>query len=153
MAHPKSLAIGELSRRTGLSVSAIRFYEERGLVTSFRTRGNQRRFERAEIRRLSFVIIAQQLGLTLAQIHAELMDLPNRRVPSRADWQAISSRVRKILETKVAQIEATQNLLDSCIGCGCLSLDRCALYNPDDRAAHGGPGPRFLLGDEPADFA
>lgn len=147
-----SLAIGDLSRRTGLAVSAIRFYEERGLVSSFRTKGNQRRFERSEIRRLSFVIIAQRLGLTLMQVETLLRALPNRRVPSRADWERISGHVRKILDAKVAEIEATRDLLDGCIGCGCLSLDRCALYNPGDRAARGGTGPRFLLGDKPADF-
>lgn len=153
MSQGLSITIGDLARRTGLSVSAIRFYEERGLVSSFRTGGNQRRFERHEIRRLSFVIIAQRLGLTLRQIEAELAALPNQRAPTRADWQVISDRVRAILDAKIAQIEVTRDLLDGCIGCGCLSLDRCALYNPGDRARRGGAGPRFLLGDEPADFA
>lgn len=153
MGQELSLAIGDLAQRTGLSVSAIRFYEERGLISSFRTRGNQRRFERHEIRRLSFVIVAQRLGLTLKQIEAELAALPNRRAPSRADWRVISDRVRAILDAKIALIELTRDLLDGCIGCGCLSLDRCALYNPGDRAARAGAGPRFLLGDKPADFA
>ncbi|WP_246448841.1 redox-sensitive transcriptional activator SoxR [Sphingomonas sabuli] len=143
----RALTIGDVARRTGLSVSAIRFYEDRGLVSSFRTGGNQRRFERAEIRRLSFAVIAQQLGLTLAEIEAELSLLPHGRPPTSADWQKISARIRERLNVKIAQIERTRDLLDGCIGCGCLSMERCALYNPGDRAARGGAGPRYLLGD------
>lgn len=152
MAEKTALTIGDISRRTGLSVSAIRFYEERGLVSSFRTEGNQRRFERSEIRRLSFAVIAQQLGLTLTEIEAELSLLPQGRTPTRADWQAISARIRGTLDAKIAQIERTRDLLDGCIGCGCLSMERCALYNPGDRASRGGAGPRFLLGDKAEDF-
>jgi len=146
------LTIGELARRTGLSVSAIRFYEARGLVRAVRTAGNQRRFPRSDIRRLSFALVAQQLGLTLAQIEAELASLPPDRAPSRADWTAISTRVRAALDAKIALLEKTREMLDQCIGCGCLSLDRCALYNPGDRAARAGAGPRFLLGDRASDF-
>jgi len=148
-----TLSIGELSRRTGLSVSAIRFYEARGLVAAHRTGGNQRRFPRSDIRRLSFAIIAQRLGLTLGEIEAELATLPQGRAPTRQDWQAISGRLRGALDARIATLERTRDLLDGCIGCGCLSLDRCALYNPGDRAARAGPGPRFLLGDRAADFA
>src|SRR5579871_1473178 len=151
-APPPLLSIGELARRTGLSVSAIRFYEERGLVSSMRTGGNQRRFARAEIRRLSFALIAQQLGLTLSEIEAELSTLPQGRAPTRSDWEAISRRVRGALEARIAMLEKTRDRLDNCIGCGCLSLDRCALYNPDDRAARAGPGPRYLLGNNAEDF-
>ncbi|HTR86255.1 MAG TPA: redox-sensitive transcriptional activator SoxR [Reyranella sp.] len=146
------LTIGELARRTGLAVSAIRFYEARGLVTSVRTRGNQRRFRRADIRRLSFAQIAQKLGLTLAEIEAQLAALPQRRNPTRQDWQAISRRIRGALQARIEMLERTRDLLDGCIGCGCLSLDRCALYNPGDRAARAGAGPRFLLGDKARDF-
>ena len=146
------LTIGELARRTGLSVSAIRFYEARGLVDAVRTGGNQRRFPRSDIRRLSFALIAQRLGLTLAEIEAELATLPHGRPPTREDWQAISERVRAQLDARIAMLERTRDLLDGCIGCGCLSLDRCALYNPGDRAARAGAGPRFLLGDRAADF-
>jgi len=146
------LSIGELSRRTGMSVSAIRFYEARGLVTAVRTGGNQRRFLRADIRRLSFAQIAQQLGLTLAEISAELATLPQGRAPTRQDWQAISQRIRGALGRRIEMLEKTRELLDGCIGCGCLSLDRCALFNPNDRAAKAGAGPRFLLGDRPKDF-
>jgi MerR family redox-sensitive transcriptional activator SoxR len=152
MAPGPLLSIGELSRRTGLSVSAIRFYEARGLVVAIRTNGNQRRFMRADIRRLSFALIAQRLGLTLAEIEAELATLPHGRPPTRKDWQAISRRMRGALQAKIAMLERTRDLLDGCIGCGCLSLDRCALYNPNDRAARAGSGPRFLMGDRAADF-
>jgi MerR family redox-sensitive transcriptional activator SoxR len=146
------LTIGELSRRTGMSVSAIRFYESRGLVTAVRTSGNQRRFLRADIRRLSFALIAQQLGLSLTEIGVELATLPQGRAPTRQDWQAISARIRGTLQRKIEMLEQTRDLLDGCIGCGCLSLDRCGLYNPGDRAARAGPGPRYLLGDRAQDF-
>jgi MerR family redox-sensitive transcriptional activator SoxR len=148
-----TLTIGELARRTGLSVSAIRFYEERGLVSPIRTGGNQRRFLRSDIRRLSFALIAQRLGLTLAEIEAELATLPGGRVPTQADWTRISRRMRKALDARIAMLERTRDLLDGCIGCGCLSLQRCALYNPGDRAARAGAGPRFLMGDSAEDFA
>jgi MerR family redox-sensitive transcriptional activator SoxR len=146
------LSIGQLARRTGLSVSAIRFYEARGLVTAIRTSGNQRRFLRADIRRLSFALIAQQLGLTLADIESELATLPQGRAPTRSDWQAISKRIRAALEARLHMLERTRDLLDGCIGCGCLSLDRCVLYNRGDKAARGGAGPRYLLGDRAQDF-
>jgi MerR family redox-sensitive transcriptional activator SoxR len=151
-APPALLTIGDLARRTGLSVSAIRFYEQRGLVHAIRTSGNQRRFLRADIRRLSFAMIAQRLGLTLAEIQTELGTLPEGKPPSRADWERISRRINAVLEEKILLLQRTRELLDGCIGCGCLSLDRCALYNPDDRAARAGPGPRFLLGNRAAEF-
>jgi MerR family redox-sensitive transcriptional activator SoxR len=146
------LTIGELARRTGLSVSAIRFYEDRGLVRALRTGGNQRRFPRSDIRRLSFALIAQQLGLSLAQIESELATLPAGRAPTREDWQAISERVRGALDARIEMLQRTRELLGACIGCGCLSLDRCALYNPGDRAARAGAGPRFLMGNRASDF-
>lgn len=153
MTLPALLTIGELARRTGLSVSAIRFYEARGLVSAIRTGGNQRRFMRSDIRRLSFALIAQRCGLSLAEIEAELALLPLGRAPTRADWQAISARLRATLDARIAMIERTRDRLDGCIGCGCLSLETCALYNPGDRAARAGAGPRFLLGDRASDFA
>ena len=153
MAISNMLSIGELSRRTGMSVSAIRFYEASGLVTAIRTRGNQRRFMRADIRRLSFALIAQQLGLTLGEIARELATLPQGRSPTRADWQAISRRIKGALQGRIATLERTRDLLDGCIGCGCLSLAKCRLYNPGDRANRAGAGPRFLLGDRAKDFA
>ena len=141
MAPTPLMTIGELSRRTGLAVSAIRFYEARGLVTAIRTGGNQRRFLRADIRRLSFAQIAQQLGLSLTEIGAELATLPQGRSPTRQDWQAISRRIRSALQNRIAMLERTRDLLDGCIGCGCLSLSRCRLYNPNDRAARAAPAP------------
>lgn len=152
MAPPSVMSIGELARRTGLSVSAIRFYETRGLVRATRGSGNQRRFARADLRRLSFVIISQQLGLSLAEIEAELATLRHDQAPTAADWRAIGARMRGVLAAKIAMLQRTSELLDGCIGCGCLSLDRCALYNPNDRAARAGPGPRFLLGNKASDF-
>jgi MerR family redox-sensitive transcriptional activator SoxR len=152
MNSPSTMSIGELARRTGLSVSAIRFYESRGLVRATRGAGNQRRFMRADIRRLSFALIAQQLGLTLSEIEAELSTLPHGQAPTQAEWRAIGVRMRGALTAKITMLQRTQELLDGCIGCGCLSLDRCALYNPNDRAARAGPGPRFLLGDKASDF-
>jgi MerR family redox-sensitive transcriptional activator SoxR len=146
------LTIGELARRTGLSVSAIRFYEARGLVSAIRTGGNQRRFMRSDIRRLSFALIAQRCGLTLGEIEREMASLPGGRAPSKADWQSISERLRSTLDERIAFLERTRDKLDGCIGCGCLSLENCALYNPGDRAARAGAGPRFLLGDRAADF-
>lgn len=147
MASPALLTIGELARRTGLTVSAIRFYEARGLVGAIRTGGNQRRFMRSDIRRLSFALIAQRCGLTLGEIEAELAGLPAGRAPTKGDWQRISARLRERLDARIALLERTRDRLDGCIGCGCLSLDVCGLYNPADRAAGAGPGPRFLLGD------
>lgn len=135
-----------------MSVSAIRYYEARGLVRPIRTAGNQRRFMRSDIRRLSFALIAQRLGLTLSQIETELATLPQGRAPTRQDWHRISARIRGTLRAKIEMLEKTRDLLDGCIGCGCLSLDRCALYNPGDLAARGGAGPRFLLGDRAQDF-
>ncbi|MEJ7777270.1 MAG: redox-sensitive transcriptional activator SoxR [Sphingomicrobium sp.] len=146
------LTIGQLAKRTGLSVSAIRFYEARGLVSAIRTSGNQRRFLRSDIRRLSFALIAQRLGLTVGEIEAELASLPQGRAPTQRDWAAISERIRSRLDERIEMLTRTRDQLDGCIGCGCLSLDRCALYNPGDRASAGGAGPRFLLGNRAADF-
>jgi len=149
MAPAPLLTIGDLARRTGLSVSAIRFYEARGLVAAIRTGGNQRRFLRSDIRRLSFALIAQRIGLSLGEIEAELRTLPNGRAPTAKDWEELSRRMKARLDERIAILERTRDRLAGCIGCGCLSLDRCALYNSDDRAARLGPGPRYLLGDSP----
>ena len=140
------LPIGELARRTGLSVSAIRFYEEQGLVQALRTSGNQRRFLRGDIRRLSFILIAQRLGLSLREIEAQLARLPQGRNPSARDWKAISTTIRSQLDSRIVELERARDRLDGCIGCGCLSLKKCALYNPDDRLGLDGPGPRQVLG-------
>jgi MerR family redox-sensitive transcriptional activator SoxR len=147
------LTIGQVAERTGLSVSAVRFYEERGLVSAIRTSGNQRRFLRSDIRRLSFALICQRLGLSLSEIEAELATLPLGRAPTPKDWAAVSQRLRDSLEKRIAMLQRTRDNLDGCIGCGCLSLKNCKLYNPDDRASRAGAGPRFLLGDRAVDFA
>jgi len=139
------LTIGELARRTGLSVSAIRFWEEKGLVEALRTRGGQRRFLRSDIRRLSFALIAQQLGFSLEAIGRELGTLPQGRTPTAADWAKISRGFRRQLDERIAAMERMRDRLDNCIGCGCLSLRKCALYDPGDRLAAEGPGPRYLV--------
>ncbi|RVT84409.1 redox-sensitive transcriptional activator SoxR [Rhodobacteraceae bacterium CCMM004] len=144
------LSIGEIAARTGLAVSAIRYYETEGLVAPLRTAGGQRRYDRGDIRRLSFVMIAQRLGVPLAEVRAALDTLPEGRTPTRADWARLSSRFRAGLDARIAALEALRDKLDGCIGCGCLSLNSCGLYNPADRARRGGPGPRYLLGDAPA---
>jgi MerR family redox-sensitive transcriptional activator SoxR len=141
------LAIGELAARTGLSVSAIRFYEEKGLVQALRTAGGQRRFLRSDIRRLSFALIAQRIGCTIPEIAAELAKLPLGRTPTQADWRRISNGFGKLLDQRIAALQRMRETLDGCIGCGCLSLKKCALYNRDDRAGRKGAGPRYALGD------
>lgn len=146
------LTIGDLAARTGLSVSAIRFYEVRGLVSPIRTSGNQRRFLRSDIRRLSFALIAQKLGLTIEEIAAELAELPHGRTPTQVDWERISRHFRKEIDRRIALLERTRETLDSCIGCGCLSLRTCGLYNRDDRMAANGPGPRFVLSEARPDL-
>ena len=142
------LSIGDLARRTGLSVSAIRFYEQRGLVHPLRNGGNQRRFPRADIRRLSFVLIAQRLGLTIEEIALELASLPADHAPKQKDWERSSKRIAAVLDRRIAALEKLRADLTGCIGCGCLSLKKCALYNKDDVAAQRGPGPRVLQPDQ-----
>ncbi|WP_299871645.1 redox-sensitive transcriptional activator SoxR [uncultured Sulfitobacter sp.] len=143
------LSIGALARRTGLAVSAIRYYEAQGLIKPWRNSGGQRRFERADLRRLSFVMIAQQFGFTLPQIRAELDRLPGGRTPTKADWARISEGFRAALDARITTLTKLRDNLDGCIGCGCLSLEVCALYNPRDAAAQMGQGPRYLMGDAP----
>lgn len=147
------IPIGELAARTGVAVSAIRFYEAKGLVESLRTRGGQRRFLRADIRRVSFILIAQQLGLSLEEIAAELARLPAGRTPNGADWARISTGLRARIDGQIAALERTRELLGNCIGCGCLSLKKCGLYNPQDKAAQRGAGPRYVMGDRAAEIA
>lgn len=140
------IAIGTLARRTGLTVSAIRYYEQRGLITALRTEGNQRRFLRSDIRRLSFILIAQRLGLGLTEIEAELAKLPQGRTPTVLDWQKISRSLRTAIDAKIQLLTRTKGKLEECIGCGCLSLQKCQLYNREDGVGAAGPGPRFVLG-------
>ncbi|MEM6888388.1 MAG: redox-sensitive transcriptional activator SoxR [Pseudomonadota bacterium] len=149
MAFKEGLTIGQLSGRTGLAVSAIRYYESQGLIKPWRNAGGQRRFDRADLRRLSFVMIAQQFGFTLPEIRAELDRLPGSRTPTKTDWARISRSFRAVLDERIDTLTRLRDNLDGCIGCGCLSLSACRLYNPKDKAAEKGVGPRFLLGDRP----
>ncbi|MEL6101328.1 MAG: redox-sensitive transcriptional activator SoxR [Pseudomonadota bacterium] len=143
----RGLTIGDLAARTGLSVSAIRHYEAQGLVRPWRTEGGQRRFDRSDIRILSFVMISQELGFSLAEIGEHLRRLPAGRAPTQADWARISTRFRADLDARIAALSLLREKLDGCIGCGCLSLKTCALWNPRDRAKRYGTGPRYLRGD------
>lgn len=144
------LTIGEMARRTGLSVSAIRFYEDKGLVAPDRNAGGQRRYTRADLRRLSFVMAAQRLGLSLSDIRRALDGLPADGAPSRKDWSRVAAKIEARLTAQIAMLENLRAKLDSCIGCGCLSLETCALYNPGDAAGARGPGPRFVFEDADA---
>lgn len=146
----RGLSIGYVARRTGLATSAIRFYEEQGLVTPDRSATGHRRFERSDLRRLSFIMISQQLGFTIAEIRTALASLPEHRTPTKSDWARISRSFGKVLDDRIATMQQLRARLDGCIGCGCLSLKTCALYNPKDRAAASGAGPRYLMGDEAA---
>jgi MerR family transcriptional regulator, redox-sensitive transcriptional activator SoxR len=139
------ISIGTLARRTGVAVSALRFYEERGLLHPGRNRGGQRRFLRADIRRVSFILIAQRLGLSLDQIATALAGLPQARTPNAQDWQQISQSLLARLDDQMAALSRTRERLAGCIGCGCLSLSHCALYNPQDEAGAHGPGARFIV--------
>lgn len=149
MAPSAGVSIGYLAERTGLAVSAIRYYEAQGLIAPWRNAGGQRRFMRADIRRLSFIMIAQQFGFTLPDIRGFLTDLPGGRTPTPEDWTRISLNFRDRLDQRIETLQKLRDNLDGCIGCGCLSLPKCRLYNPDDHARGNGPGPRYLMGDRP----
>lgn len=141
-----TLTIGELAARSGVAPSALRYYERLGLIHATRTTGNQRRYRRTELRRVSFVRIAQQVGVSLEEIRAALASLPEGRTPTRADWARLSARWRGRLDDQIALLERLRDQLDGCIGCGCLSLQKCQLYNKDDRMGAKGSGPRAILG-------
>ena len=143
----EQLSIGIVADRTGLATSAIRFYEEQGLVRAERNSAGHRRFRRSAIRRLSFILIAQKLGYRLDEIKAQLDWLPMDAAPTDAQWEELARRFRTELDDRIAGLQVLRDKLDGCIGCGCLSLDRCQLYNAEDRVAINGTGPRFLLGD------
>ena len=145
--HEPLLTIGELAARSGLATSALRYYERSGLLSSVRTAGGQRRYARATLRRVAFVRAAQQVGLSLEEIRDALATLPEARTPTKADWARLSRSWRPRLDERIGELEQLRDSLTSCIGCGCLSLRRCALYNAEDRAAQRGTGARYLLGD------
>ena len=144
------LPIGEIARRAGLATSALRYYERQGLISAVRTSGGQRRYQRNMLRRLAFIRAAQSVGLSLQEIRTALDTLPAQRTPTTADWARLSRSWRSRLDDQIAGLTALRDGLTSCIGCGCLSLDRCALSNPGDRAARLGPGARYWIGDRPA---
>lgn len=142
---PPELTIGAISKRTGVAASALRFYEAEDLIHAARTAGGQRRYTRATIRRVSFIRIAQQVGLSLDEIRSALASLPENRTPNQQDWQRLSNSWRPRIDAQIAMLERLRDRLGSCIGCGCLSLRRCRLMNPGDQAAQRGPGPRYVL--------
>ena len=142
------LTIGEVAERADVATSALRFYEREGLINSVRSDGGQRRYQREVLRRVAFVRAAQRVGLSLDEIKEALGTLPENRTPTAADWKRLSRSWRPLLDRRIAELERVRDKLDSCIGCGCLSLRICHLLNPDDIAAVEGPGPRWLLDDD-----
>ena len=141
------IEIGELARRAGVAASALRFYEAQGLLSGSRTAGGRRQYPREALRRVAFIRAAQAVGLSLDDIRSALATLPGARTPTQADWARLSRTWQPLLDERIAALTRLRDQLSSCIGCGCLSLRRCALYNPGDAAAKLGSGPRYLLGD------
>ncbi len=142
------LTIGALSDRTGVAPSALRYYEAEGLIHATRSDGGQRRYTREVIRRVSFIRVAQQVGLRLEEIRAALASLPEKRTPTEADWEHLAASWRPRIDAQIGLLERLRDRLDGCIGCGCLSLRYCQLLNPGDAAAERGPGPRYVLDDD-----
>lgn len=149
MAVADLLTISDVATRTGVAASALRFYEDRGFIRSERTSGNQRRYERSVIRIVSVIKAGQAMGMDLAGISRALSKLPEGRAPTKRDWSRMSTAWRVDLDRRIAEMELLRDELDSCIGCGCLSLQSCGMFNAGDRAAESGAGPRYLLGDKP----
>ena len=143
------MTISEVAKRSGVAASALRFYEERGLIQSEREGSGHRRFARPVLRRIAFIVFAQRIGLSLEEIGAELAKLPPDRAPTGRDWSRLSSTWTSRIDERIAELQRLKAGLTTCIGCGCLSLDRCALSNPNDRAARLGPGARYWMGDRP----
>ena len=141
------ITIGEAASRSGVTPSALRFYEERGLIGSERAASGHRRYPRAVLRRIAFIVFAQRIGLTLEEIGVELAQLPSESAPSRRDWERLSGDWTSRIDQRIAELVRLRAGLTQCIGCGCLSIDRCRLANPADRISRLGPGPRFWLGD------
>jgi MerR family transcriptional regulator, redox-sensitive transcriptional activator SoxR len=140
------MTITEVSRRSGVASSALRFYESRGLITSERTGSGHRRFPRAVLRRIAFIVFAQKIGLSLDEVAVELSRLPHNRVPERADWAKLSTTWTQRVDERIAELQRLKAGLTQCIGCGCLSLQQCQFANPSDTAGRAGPGPRFWIG-------
>lgn len=150
--HDELLTIGAVAKRTGLAVSAVRFYEEQGLITAERSPAGHRLFPRSTIRRLSFIRICQGLGYRLEDVRTQLTALPDARTPTETDWQKLATGFAHDIDRRIAELTKLRDTLDGCIGCGCLSLKHCAIYNPDDAAQGLGAGPRYLLGNSAADL-
>ena len=146
---PSPMTIGEVARRSGVAASALRYYEERGLIASERAGSGHRRYPRPVLRRVAFIVFAQRVGLTLEEIGAELSKLPPERAPTRRDWSRLSRTWTSRIDDRIAELERLRAGLTECIGCDCLSLERCRLANPDDRAGRLGPGARYWIGDRP----
>jgi len=146
------ISIGQVAKRTGVAVSAVRFYADEDLLPSTRAAGGRRMFPRSAIRRVSFILISQQLGYSLTQIKFALSSLPEERTPTKADWDKLARRFSSDIDEKITQLQTLKDSLSGCIGCGCLSLQKCRLYNPDDKIKERGSGPRYLLGDSAADI-
>ena len=143
----RTITIGEVARRSGVAASALRYYDELGLIASERAGSGHRRFPRHVLRRIAFIVFARHIGLSLEDIGAELKKLPEGRTPTRADWRRLSSTWTKRIDARIAELERLKSGLTDCIGCGCLSMERCSLVNPADRAGRSGPGARYWLGD------
>jgi MerR family redox-sensitive transcriptional activator SoxR len=143
------MTIGEVARRSGVASSALRFYEQRGLIGSERADSGHRRYPRPVLRRIAFIVFAQRIGLSLDEIGTELAKLPPHHAPTRGDWSGLSSAWSARIDQRIAELERLKHGLTECIGCGCLSLARCRMANPEDRAARLGPGPRYWIGDQP----
>lgn len=141
----KELTVGQLAARSGVAVSALHFYEREGLIVSRRTSGNQRRYHRDTLRRVALIRVAQRVGIPLAEVRAALRELPDGRTPTREDWQRLSRRWHEELDERIHRLQQLRDEFGECIGCGCLSIDRCVLANPYDELGRQGPGPRRLL--------
>lgn len=145
----KWLAIGQIAKRAGVNASALRFYEQKGLIQSLRSEGGRRLYSQDVLRRIAFIRVAQGMGLSLEEIAGALSGLPDGRTPDHHDWERIACQWQTLLDSRIAALQLIKHKLTACIGCGCLSLEHCALYNPEDSAAGQGCGPRYLLGDLP----
>lgn len=139
-----SLTVGRIAARCGVKISTLHFYEEKGLIFSLRNKGNQRRYYPDVIRRVSIIKVAQKMGISLDEIKNSFDTLPNKRTPTRKDWEKLSSQWQEILNGRIKKMEKLRDSLTGCIGCGCLSMEQCPIYNPDDEASEQGPGPVFL---------
>jgi len=142
----EAITIGEVAKRSGVATSALRYYEDQGLIHAERTDAGHRRYPRAVIRRVAFIVFAQRIGLSLEEVRRELAKLPKNHVPERSDWAKLSGRWTSRIRERIAELERLEAGLTECIGCGCLSLDRCQFANPGDRAGRRGPGPRYWIG-------